>query len=93
MNIRNPFRKDLKPVSVIDVFRNDPTPPSAWSRLQALGYTMEKGAKKDGKTEYAFYCNGEIVSEWSNTLTVAESHALREQWAQAELARLESEGE
>jgi hypothetical protein len=84
----NIFRRQTPPVSVREVFRESPTEPTAWSRLEALGYTMERGVTKDGKTEYAFYCNGKIESEWSKPLTIHESLNMREAWAAARLEAL-----
>jgi hypothetical protein len=82
------FYRRQKPVSVIDVFKAYPTPPSAWSQLEAMGYTVERGVTRDGKTEYAFYCHGEIESEWSKPLTIHESLNMREAWAAARLEAL-----
>jgi hypothetical protein len=89
MNLRKLFHVKQSPVSVIDVFKADPTPPSAWSRLEALGYTFVRGVTRNGKTEYAFFLGDEMVSdEWSKPLTIHESLIMREAWAAARLEAL-----
>ncbi len=90
MNLRNPFRRDLKPDSVIDVFRNDPTPPSAWSRLEAQGYTYHETTwTADGKRCAWIEKDGETVSVLYTPETVEQRYALREQFARQALKVLQ----
>ena len=86
MNIRNPFRRDLKPDSVIDVFRNDPTPPSAWSRLEKLGYTYHEAPPHKGKRRaWIEDKSGKSVSFLGTPETFEQRYALREQFARQAL--------
>ena len=84
------FGREQKPVSVIDVFKADPTPPSAWKQLQAMGYTYHETTwTEDGKRCAWIEKDGEAVSVLNTPQTFEQRYALREQFARQALKVLQ----
>lgn len=68
-----------------------PETVDAWDELLKRGYSVESYPADGDLRHYSFWRDGQLVTDWSDPITLDEFYRMRRLWSVDELARLESE--
>ena len=58
-----------------------PETVDAWDELRRMGYTVESYPADNGLRHYSFWCNGQLISDWSDPITFDEMYRMRRLWS------------
>lgn len=70
-----------------------PETVDAWEQLRRMGYTVESYPADNGLRHYSFWQNGQLMSDWSDAITLDEFYRMRRMWSVDELARVQESEE
>ena len=70
-----------------------PATVDAWEQLRRMGYTVESYPADNGLRHYSFWQNGQLMSDWSDAITLDDMYRMRRIWSVDELARVQESEE
>ena len=70
-----------------------PEAVDCWDKLRDMGYTVESYPADNGLRHYSFWQNGQLMSDWSDPITLDEMYRMRRLWSVDELARVQESEE
>ena len=70
-----------------------PEAVDCWDKLRDMGYTVESYPADNGLRHYSFWQNGQLISDWSDAITLDDMYRMRRMWSVDELARVQESEE